>query len=247
VEVDPVTGVLKRDGVASKLNPMTCMRSKPASGCAKNSAEACAPDNGPAQAREVILETVYMGADSGFLLSDRRFAGSDVLATAYALSQAAQSIGNFDLLLCGKQTTDGDTAQVGAEMAEFLNIAHAGNVLSVLEADKSSVTVKVNLESHIATQKITLPCLLCMDGDDQHAAPSFLQTKKSMQSRSGNRYRFGPAGRSGEKSVTELPVPPAGGTDFPARKKAMSRKRFAVTSKEMAGRLVQILHSRKFF
>jgi electron transfer flavoprotein beta subunit len=169
-----------------------------------------------------------------------------VLATAYALSQAAQSIGNFDLLLCGKQTTDGDTAQVGAEMAEFLNIAHAGNVLSVLEADKSSVTVKVNLESHIATQKITLPCLLCMDGEiNTPRLPSY-KRKKSMQCDPVTVIGLDRLDDQDEKRYGIAGSPTQVERIFPPQKSNV-KETLCGTSKEMAGRLVQILHSRKFF
>ena len=112
VEVDPVTGVLKRSGIASKINPYdlyaieTALTLKEKYGGSVQSITM-----GPPQAKEVILETVCMGADAGTVLSDRKFAGADVLATAYTLSQGIQKCGEFDIIFCGKQTTDGDTAQ----------------------------------------------------------------------------------------------------------------------------------------
>ena len=72
--------------------------------------------------------------------------------------------GGYDLYICGKQTTDGDTAQVGAEVAEFLDLPHAANVIRILEMDPETVTVVLNQENVIVTQKMPLPCLLCMDG-----------------------------------------------------------------------------------
>ena len=123
VEIDPATGVLKRDGVESKMNPYdlyaleTALRFKQSHG-----AEITAVTMGPPQAESVIREAFMMGADSGFILSDRRFGGADVLATSYTLAQGVRRIGDFDLIICGKQTTDGDTAQVGAELAEFLTV-----------------------------------------------------------------------------------------------------------------------------
>ena len=80
---------------------------------------------GPDQAREVLLEAVCMGAERGYLISDRCFAGADVCATSHTLSQGIRQSGTYDLILCGKQTTDGDTAQVGAETAEFLGMPTA--------------------------------------------------------------------------------------------------------------------------
>ena len=164
VEVDPVTGVLRRDGVDSKLNPYDLYAIETAMCLAERTGGAVRTlTMGPPQAREALLETVYMGADEGILVSDRRFAGADVLATSYTLSQAVGLAGDFDLILCGKQTTDGDTAQVGAEMAEFLGIPHAGNVLSA-EPEPGGLVVRLNQESRIVTQRMPLPCLLCMDG-----------------------------------------------------------------------------------
>jgi len=131
VEIDPVTGVMRRDTADAKLNPYDLYAVEEALALAEaTGGTVTALSMGPPQAREALLEAVYMGAGRAALVSDRRFAGSDVLATAYVLSQAASRLG-FDLIICGKQTTDGDTAQVGAEMAEFLDIPHAANVLSI--------------------------------------------------------------------------------------------------------------------
>ena len=74
-----------------------------------------------------------MGADRAGLISDRKFAGADVVATSYTLSQGIRRMGEYDLILCGKQTTDGDTAQVGPEVAQWLGIPHASNVLEIRE------------------------------------------------------------------------------------------------------------------
>ncbi|NLE69503.1 MAG: electron transfer flavoprotein subunit beta/FixA family protein, partial [Clostridiales bacterium] len=119
VAVDEETGVLQRSGVASKMNPFdlfaleTALRLKEAGG-----GSVTVGTMGPPQARDIIQEAFMMGADEGYLFSDRRLAGADVLATSYTLSQAIRSLGDYDLILCGKQTTDGDTAQVGPAIAE---------------------------------------------------------------------------------------------------------------------------------
>jgi electron transfer flavoprotein beta subunit len=103
-----------------------------------------------------------MGADGGILASDRRFAGSDVLATAYVLSRVLMKTGGYDLIICGKQTTDGDTAQVGSETAEFLNMPNASNGLELHPAE-GGVIGRVNLDAHIVPQRMPLPCLIGMD------------------------------------------------------------------------------------
>ena len=175
VEVDPVTGVLKRDGNNVKLNPYdlfaleTAFRIKEEVGGSITTLSM-----GPPAAETSLLETVYMGADNGVLLSDRLFAGADVQATSYALKCGVEKIGEYDLILCGKQTTDGDTAQVGPELAEQLGIEHAANVLSVDEITGDTVTVTLNLDSVYQTQKMKLPCLLTVEKDaNTPRLPSF--------------------------------------------------------------------------
>ncbi len=87
---------------------------------------------GPPQAQAVIREAFMMGVDEGVLLSDRKFAGSDVWATAFTIAEGIKKHGLADLIICGKQTTDGDTAQVGAEISEFLDIPHITNIIRIM-------------------------------------------------------------------------------------------------------------------
>ena len=128
VKVDEKTGLLIRSAKGNKLNPYdlfaleTALTLREAAG-----GTVMAVSMGPPQAREALEECVHMGCDGGVLLSDRAFGGADVLATSYTISQGIRRIGPFDLILCGKQTTDGDTAQVGAELAEHLHIPHLSN------------------------------------------------------------------------------------------------------------------------
>lgn len=91
---------------------------------------------GPDSAAAVLEEAIYMGADRGTVISDRKLAGADVLATAYTLKQLVESLGAYDLVIAGKQTTDGDTAQVGPELAENLNIPHVPYVKEIIEVNK---------------------------------------------------------------------------------------------------------------
>jgi electron transfer flavoprotein beta subunit len=166
VEVDPETGVLIRDGVESKMNPYdlyaleTAFRLKEQLGGAITTLSM-----GPMQGKEVLFESFYMGADEGCLLSDRKFGGADVVATSYTLAQGAKKLGDFDLIVCGKQTTDGDTAQVGPEMAEFLGIPHVTNVIKILEADEKGLTLQMNMEETLEIQRVPFPCLITVDKD----------------------------------------------------------------------------------
>ncbi|HZK54543.1 MAG TPA: electron transfer flavoprotein subunit beta/FixA family protein [Desulfosporosinus sp.] len=166
IEVDPITGVLKRDGVDSKMNPYdlyaieTALRIKEQKG-----ATIKVISMGPPQAKDVIREAFMMGADEGALVSDRKFAGADVLATSYTISQGVRKLGHFDLILCGKQTTDGDTAQVGPEMAEYLDMPHIANVLKIIELKDKSVIIEMDMENTVEVAEIQYPCLLTVEKD----------------------------------------------------------------------------------
>ncbi|MBB6216155.1 electron transfer flavoprotein beta subunit [Anaerosolibacter carboniphilus] len=175
VEVDEKTGVLKRDGIDSKLNPYdlyaieTALKMKEGKDAKVN-----VITMGPPQAAEIIQEAFMMGADNGALLTDRKFAGADVLATAYTLSQGVKKMGNIDLIVCGKQTTDGDTAQVGPEMAEFLGIPHVANVRRIIELKDDSVVVEMDMPNTIEIADIKFPCLITVEkGIFQPRLPSF--------------------------------------------------------------------------
>ncbi len=166
VEVDPVTGVLKRDGANSKMNPYDLYGIELAMNLAERySANVTTITMGPPQARAIIEEAICMGAQSGVVLSDRKFAGADVLATAYTLSEGIKRMDGYDLIICGKQTTDGDTAQVGAEIAEYLSIPNVSCVLSVDEIKDGEIFVSAALDNKIVRQSIALPCLISVDGD----------------------------------------------------------------------------------
>ncbi len=181
VEVDEKTGVLKRNGVDSKMNPYdlyaleTALRLKE-----NNGGKVSVITMGPPQAKEVILEAFSMGADEGYLLTDRGFAGADVLATSKALSEGIKKIGEYNLIICGKQTTDGDTAQVGSETAEWLKIPSVSNVSSVISASDKSICVKIEMENVTQTSEIACPCLISVDKDIYvPRLPSYLKKKAS--------------------------------------------------------------------
>ena len=166
VEVDPVTGVLKRSGIPSKCNPYDLYAIEAALSLAERFGGTVESlTMGPPQAKAVIQETGCMGATRGTVLTDRKFAGADVLATAYTISQGIRKCGDFDLILCGKQTTDGDTAQVGAEVAEYLGIPNVSNVLSVDDFRDNTLYLTTSLDERIVKLSIPLPCLISVDGD----------------------------------------------------------------------------------
>lgn len=165
VQIDEKTGVLKRSGVRGKMNPYdlyaleTALRLRTQYG-----GTVTVGTMGPPQAQEIVKEAYMMGADNGYVFSDRQFGGADVLATSYTLSQAIRSIGDFDLILCGQQTPDGDTAQVGPAIAEHMGIPHAAWV-SRIEVKGDGVDVVQQLQDVIETVHMPFPCLVTVEQD----------------------------------------------------------------------------------
>lgn len=182
VEVDPVTGVLKRDGIDTKMNPYDLYALETALKIREDKGgEIKVISMGPPQAKEVIKEAYTMGADAGYLVSDRKFAGADVLATSYTLSQGIRKMGDFDVIFCGKQTTDGDTAQVGPEMAEYLNIPHVANVRRIVEVKDDSIVVEMDMPNTVEIADVKFPCLLTVEKDIfQPRLPSY---RKKMETK----------------------------------------------------------------
>ncbi len=181
VEVDPVTGVLKRSGVDSKMNPYDLYALETALQLRQNMGGTVKVITmGPPQAKAIIREAYSMGADEGYLLTDRKFAGADVLATSYTLAEGIRSLGDYDLILCGKQTTDGDTAQVGPEMAEWLGIPSIANIVSIDEITEKDITVKMDIPTALQTAKIQFPCVISVEKDIfQPRLPSYIKKKES--------------------------------------------------------------------
>jgi electron transfer flavoprotein beta subunit len=139
VKIDPVTNTLIREGVPSIVNPFDKYALEMALQLKdKHGGRITALSMGPPQAADALKECIAMGADQAILLSDRAFAGGDTLATSYTLSAAVRKMGNVDLIICGKQAIDGDTAQVGPEMAEHLGIGQMTYV-SKIEVDGERV------------------------------------------------------------------------------------------------------------
>lgn len=174
VEVDE-NGNLIRSGIDSKMNPYDLYALETALQIKENvGGRIIAMTMGPPQAKEVIREAYMMGVDEGYILTDRRFAGADVLATSYTLAQGIDIIGDLDLIICGKQTTDGDTAQVGPEMAEYLGMPHVSNVLKVVEVKEKSIIVDVEMPTTINRVEVQFPCLITVEkGIFQPRLPSY--------------------------------------------------------------------------
>lgn len=161
VKIDPVTHTLVREGVPSILNPFDEFSVEEALRIReKHGGEVTVLTMGPPQARDALVKCLAMGADRAILLTDRAFAGADTWATAYTLSLAIKRM-EYDLILCGKQAIDGDTAQVGPELAENLGIPQITFVKKV-EIDEKARKVLVHRETEDGYEAIEcrLPVLL---------------------------------------------------------------------------------------
>lgn len=161
VKLDPKTGSLLREGLKSIMNPEdrhaleAGVRIKEASG-----GKVTVLSMGPPQAIDVCTEAIGMGADDAVLLCDRAFAGADTWATSFTLGKAVETIGKYDLILCGRQAIDGDTAQVGPQLADYLDIPQVTYVQEIESIDSTHTIVKRQLENGYERIDCRLPALL---------------------------------------------------------------------------------------
>lgn len=118
---------------------------------------------GPGRAAEIIREGLFRGADDGILLTDRAFAGSDTLATSYALGQALKRIGKFDIIIAGRQAIDGDTAQVGPQVAEKLGLPQVTYVEEIKAIEKGKIIAKRRLERGVETVSCPMPLVITVN------------------------------------------------------------------------------------
>lgn len=161
VKIDPKTGTLIREGVPSIINPddknaiEEAIRIKEEKG-----GTVTVLTMGPPQADYALREALAMGADEAILLSDRVFAGADTWATSLALAKAVEKIGSYDLIFAGRQAIDGDTAQVGPELAEHLNLPQVTYVKKVISLDNNKVLVERAMEDGYEVVECQMPAVL---------------------------------------------------------------------------------------
>jgi len=247
VQVDPKTGVLIRDGNNVKMNPFDLYALETAYFIKNGNPETKIHSitMGPPSATSVLKEALYMGSDEATLISDRRFAGADVLATSYTLSQLITHIKDYDLIICGKQTTDGDTAQVGPEIAEFLSIPHVPYVKEIIQVKARSIIVKSAYDHHDEIVEIKFPCLITVDkGVNVPRLPSYRRklvmdaykinmiSLKDLEDKNPDHY-----GLSGSPTQVDEIFPPI------KRTEAIQLKG---TSKQLSKQLFDILKESKF-
>ena len=126
---------------------------------------------GPTRAAEIIRESMYRGADKGYLITDRKFAGSDTLATSYTLFLAAKKLLPFQMMFCGRQAIDGDTAQVGPQVAEKLGIPQITYAEELVSVSESNVVIKRRLEHGVETVASTFPVAMTVHGSADNCRP----------------------------------------------------------------------------
>lgn len=181
VEIDPTTGAMKRLSANTRTNPYDLFALETALQIReKLGGTVTVITMGPPQAEIMMKDAYTMGADDAVILSDRKFAGADVLATSYTLAQGIKVIGGADLILCGRQTTDGDTAQVGPAIAEHMHIPHCAWVSEIVDVNEKGIQVRQNLESVTQISAMRYPCLITVDKDMcVPRLPSYILKKKT--------------------------------------------------------------------
>jgi electron transfer flavoprotein beta subunit len=176
VKINPHTHTLERDGVRTVINPFDLYAIEEALKLkASHGGEVTIITMGPPQAKSALEEAIAMGADDARLVSNRAFAGSDTLATSYILAKTISSIGSFDLVICGKQAVDGDTAQVGPEMAVHLGIPQVMFVRKVVTIEGKDIVVERMTERGYDRVRTSFPCLISVVKDINTPRPPSFQ------------------------------------------------------------------------
>ena len=191
VKIDPVTGSLIRKGVPAILNPLDANALEAAVQVKERyGGEITCITMGPDQAMEALRECLAAGADRAVLLSDRAFANADTLATSYVIVTAAKMLGEFDLVFCGKESLDGATGQMGAQLAERFDasqISSMSRIIGINEAAKT-VTAERELERGIEVCEAKYPCLLTVEKTNYRPRIPNLKSWKASRTAAIERY-----------------------------------------------------------
>ncbi|MCJ7523364.1 MAG: electron transfer flavoprotein subunit beta/FixA family protein [Dehalococcoidia bacterium] len=161
IKIDPETNTLVREGVESIINPFDAYALEEGVRLRERyGGKVIAVSMGPPQAEQAHRDTISLGADEAVLISDRVFAGSDTWATSYVLSKAISTIGDYDLIICGRQTLDGDTGQVGPELSEMLGMPFIAYVSRIEEVTEGYIKVQRMVEEGYEVLETTLPAVI---------------------------------------------------------------------------------------
>ena len=166
VKLDPKTGNLIREGLESIINPDDLHALETAISLKERmGGKVTAVSMGPPQAIDALSEALGMGADRGILLSDSAFAGADTWATSFTLGKTIETISTYDLVVCGRQAIDGDTAQIGPQVADYLKLPQVTYVCRIEKVTKKTMTVRRRLEDGYERIRCPLPALLTVIGE----------------------------------------------------------------------------------
>jgi electron transfer flavoprotein beta subunit len=161
VKMDPETGTMIRDGVESIINPLDLYAIEVGIQLKEeHGGKVTVITMGPPAASKALKEAIAMGCDDGILITDRKFAGADTWSTAYVLAEAIKEIGEYDLVLAGERATDGDTGQVGPNIAAYLDLTLGTYISKVEEVDSDKIVVERLLEEGYEKLELPLPSLL---------------------------------------------------------------------------------------
>jgi electron transfer flavoprotein beta subunit len=200
VKINLETGTLIREGIPSIINPYDMHALEAGLQIReKIGGKVTVLTMGPPQAESALRDAISMGADDAVLLTDRAFAGSDTWATSYTLSKTIEKIG-ADIIICGKQAIDGDTAQVGPEVAEFLNIPHVSYVRKIEDITKNSIRLQRLMDEGYDIVESSIPVLLTVVKELN--TPRFPSLKGKMAAKKAEIKKWGsPDIQADEKNI----------------------------------------------
>ncbi|MCP1109790.1 electron transfer flavoprotein subunit beta/FixA family protein [Ohessyouella blattaphilus] len=166
-DMDEKTGLIKRNGLETIINPYDLAALEAALQLKERlDARIDVFSMGPKRAESLIRDVYAYGVDAGYLLTNSKFGGADVLATSYTLMQGIQVIDDYDLVICGKQTTDGDTSQVGPALAKWLALPSYQGVMRILEVSDKQMKISQDLGKFIQFLEVPLPCLISVNREE---------------------------------------------------------------------------------
>lgn len=241
VKINPHTGTLIREGVPSIINPFD-MHALEAGIQIKEKVggKVTVITMGPPQAETALRDAISIGADEGVLLSDKEFAGSDTWATSYTLSKAIEKIG-ADIVICGKQAIDGDTAQVGPETAEFLNIPHISYVKKIEEINENIIRVQRMMDEGYDIVESTMPVLLTVVKEINE--PRLPSLKGKMAAKKALIQKWGQSDIQAEKDNIGIKGSPTQVKNIFSPEARSDRKMLVGTPEEQVEALLQELRS----
>ncbi|MBV5316224.1 MAG: electron transfer flavoprotein subunit beta/FixA family protein [Desulfobulbaceae bacterium] len=240
VRLDPVTNTLAREGVDSIMNPYDRHALEEAVAIKEQQGGTVTVITmGPPQAEAVLREAIACGADDGVLISDRAFAGADTWATSYTLANAVKTLGAFDLILCGKQAIDGDTAQVGPGLAYRLQVPFATCIQKTRKVSSASIEVERMMDDGFDVLRLPLPALMTVVKDINE--PRVASLKGKMKAKKAEIRKFSAADIGADPQCIGLAGSPTQVVRVFSPEARGDRKIFSGSVEEQVDQLVECL------